>query len=406
MHRFWDLIIEPVLTMLKPDIVVEIGSDQGENTMHLLEFCKDRDAILHAVDPLPKFDVDALKKQYGRHFVFHKSLSLNAIPRIKVADVFLIDGDHNWYTVFNELKLIEKYTADSEKPFPLVMLHDIFWPYGRRDLYYNPDNIPDKFRKPYKQKGIRPDSAELIEEGGLNQHLNNSIYESDLQSGVLTAIEDFLKETKQSIEFIKFPGLCGLGILIPASLKLEKNEIPEFLERFKLSPSVNQYFEMIEKERSDVEVLLSETNKALGEAKIRFQEQIDLGARKLADKDAVIANYNKINENLKNDLLILQQDNKSLKRDSVNLKNELLSMHKDKAEQDYFFTKVKSLKDMAAGSLRWKIGNAIGEFGRKLLFKRHAPTALDELARVIDRFQSAKTQNSQLIHSKPDSKKN
>jgi hypothetical protein len=138
----------------------------------LLEFCKNNNAVLHAVDPLPKFDVESLKKQYDRHFIFHKSLSLNAIPEIKAADVFLIDGDHNWYTVFNELKLIEKYAADAERPFPVIMLHDIAWPYGRRDLYYNPETIPEAFRKPYKKGGIRSGSPDLLEEGGLNLQLD------------------------------------------------------------------------------------------------------------------------------------------------------------------------------------------------------------------------------------------
>ena len=77
MHRFWKIIIEPALTLLKPETVVEIGSDKGENTVALLEFCKNNDTVLHAVDPAPNFDVDILKKNYGRHFVFHKSLSLH-----------------------------------------------------------------------------------------------------------------------------------------------------------------------------------------------------------------------------------------------------------------------------------------------------------------------------------------
>jgi len=45
MHHFWNIIIEPVLTMLGPEVVVEIGSDQGENTIRLLEFCKNNNAV-------------------------------------------------------------------------------------------------------------------------------------------------------------------------------------------------------------------------------------------------------------------------------------------------------------------------------------------------------------------------
>jgi len=31
MHRFWNTIIEPVLAILQPESIVEIGSDDGEN---------------------------------------------------------------------------------------------------------------------------------------------------------------------------------------------------------------------------------------------------------------------------------------------------------------------------------------------------------------------------------------
>ena len=388
MNRFWKVIIEPVLQIVQPKSIVEIGSAEGKNTANLLEFCEQNGATLHAIDPLPKFDVAAWEEKYGKRFVFHQSLSLNAIPQIEQFDFVLIDGDHNWYTVFNELKLIENRCTALSQPFPLVMIHDIGWPYGRRDLYYNPENIPEAFRKPHKKAGIRPDSPDLLEEGGLNRHLYNSIYENDLQNGVLTAVEDFLKEPEQRIQLVKLPGLSGLGILVPMDLKGQKKELSEFLKKFELSPVVNQYFEMIENERSNVEVLLSERYENLERAKLKHQKQLDLEAKKLTDKDAAIANYNKINENLKNDLLSLQD-----------------AQDKWLGAQDKLLKEIQRLRDMAVGSRRWKLGNAIGEFGRKIMFKPHAPTALDELAKVIDRFQESKTENIDLIRSEPHSKK-
>lgn len=388
MNRFWKVIIEPVLQIVQPKSIVEIGSADGKNTANLMGFCEQNGATLHAIDPLPKFDVAAWEEKYGKRFIFHQSLSLNAIPQIDQFDVVLIDGDHNWYTVFNELKLIENRCTALSQPFPLVMIHDIGWPYGRRDLYYNPENIPEAFRKPHKKAGIRPDSPDLLEEGGLNRHLYNSIYENDLQNGVLTAVEDFLKEPEQRIQLVKLPGLSGLGILVPMDLKGQKKELSEFLKKFELSPVVNQYFEMIENERSNVEVLLSERYENLERAKLKHQKQLDLEAKKLTDKDAAIANYNKINENLKNDLLSLQD-----------------AQDKWLGAQDKLLKEIQRLRDMAVGSRRWKLGNAIGEFGRKIMFKPHAPTALDELAKVIDRFQESKTENIDLIRSEPHSKK-
>ena len=32
-------------------------------------------------------------------------------------------------------------------------MHDVGWPYGRRDLYYAPEQIPEEFRQPYRRAG-------------------------------------------------------------------------------------------------------------------------------------------------------------------------------------------------------------------------------------------------------------
>lgn len=395
MHRFWNIIIEPVLTLLEPEIIVEIGSDQGKNTVSLLEFCKNTDAVLHAVDPVSNFDVDALKKEYGPRFVFHKSLSLNAIPRIKAADVFLIDGDHNWYTVFNELKLIEKYAADADRPFPVVMLHDIAWPYGRRDLYYYPENIPGKFRKPFKQKGIRPEVPDLLDEGGLNAHLNNSIYENALQNGVLTAIEDFLKEAGGSIEFFKLPGLCGLGILLDVRLKQNKNALFAFLDGFDFSTSVRKYFDLLEGVRIETELLQSEKITAIKKVnKKKTDEIIALGQEK-ADEIAVLQeryrhrkaeHAEKISDfQCKIELMVSAH-----KEEIDRLKSKLTGRDIDKKNLGRIGEKALNVGVALINSNRWRLGNAIGSVTDKVLFKPRAPGVADQLDRISCELEQCK----------------
>ena len=67
------------------------------------------------------------------------------------------------------------------------------WPYGRRDLYYQPDTIPAEFRHPFAEKGIVRGQSRLAEVGGLNsRNYQNALEEGGPKNGVLTAIEDFL----------------------------------------------------------------------------------------------------------------------------------------------------------------------------------------------------------------------
>ena len=260
MYFFWESVISKIFATLQPKNIVEIGSDHGDNTKNILDYCKKKNALLHVIDPLPKYDTTEWQKEYGELLVFHKTLSLNALPNIEKMDAVLIDGDHNWYTVFNELKLIEKNAKKHKVNFPLVFLHDIGWPYGRRDLYYNPDNIPEAYRQPYKKKGIVPGQPDLVNEGGLNPHLFNSIYENNFHNGVLTAVEDFLKDTAANIELIKIPTLYGLGILYPGKILEMLPELRQLLESLTLSDSVLSLIDVLEKVKITAEISSQEQN--------------------------------------------------------------------------------------------------------------------------------------------------
>jgi hypothetical protein len=199
--------------------LVEIGAHSGANTVKLLEYCSKTNGKLFVIDPKPLFDANTLTSQYGSELYLIKNLSLNVLPFLADYDAVLLDGDHNWYTVYHELKMIEQ-NAIIRGNFPLVFIHDIEWPYARRDLYYSPESIPEPFRKPYAQKGMLPGLSELIENDGVNFVLNNALYEGGERNGVLTAVEDFLKETKLSISFYQVSGSNGLGILVPSDISM------------------------------------------------------------------------------------------------------------------------------------------------------------------------------------------
>jgi hypothetical protein len=190
------------------------------NTKHILEYCLDNNAHITAIDPFPKFDIEEFKAEYGDKFEIYTELSLNRLPLLKDYDTIIIDGDHNWYTVYNELKIIEESFKD--KKFPLIFLHDIGWPYARRDLYYNPENIPQKHRQPYKKLGIYPGKNSLLETGGLNSHLFNAITENNPHNGILTALEDFIKESDLKLSFEHVNAFHGLGILYIKEDKIDK----------------------------------------------------------------------------------------------------------------------------------------------------------------------------------------
>ncbi|MFH1670330.1 MAG: class I SAM-dependent methyltransferase, partial [Patescibacteria group bacterium] len=247
LHASWESIIEPLIKACDPHIVVEIGTGTAALTRKLLTFCSERGAILHSVDPEPDCDIEELTKQYGSTFIFHRDFSFSVLSKIGSCDVVFIDGDHNWYTVYNELKILE-LSCHNPADFPLVILHDTGWPYGFRDTYIDPERIPPPFLQPYKKGGVHPDSG-LLSDKGINTDFYHAIYEGNPHNGVSAAVKDFVKESELELVPIFLPGGHGLGILT-SSQRLKKNSVlSSQFENLRLSPILNTHIDAIEHNR-------------------------------------------------------------------------------------------------------------------------------------------------------------
>jgi hypothetical protein len=209
MWQFWDLIIEPVLSAAEAKTVVEIGAEKGLNTSRLGEWAAKHGASIHVIDPNPEFDFGA-----AGHLVNHNARSLEALPLIERPDAVLIDGDHNWYTVTEELRLLERMST----LWPVTFVHDIGWPYGRRDMYYEPESIPAEYRQPYARSGMVPGRSPLSPDGR-NAVLANATHEGGPRNGVLTAVEDFMDESVLELELfaVQAQGVAELGLLLDRS---------------------------------------------------------------------------------------------------------------------------------------------------------------------------------------------
>lgn len=210
MYRFFESTIRPLLDeMTELSTLVEVGAQRGLHTGRLLPYVRSRGAHLHIVDPAPLFNVERFQQQFGSCSTLHVRLSHDALPSIDAPDVVLLDGDHNWYTVIEELRIMDRSFSD----WPVTLLHDIEWPYGRRDMYYAPERVPDEYRQPYDQSGIVRGRSELSPDG-VNRALMNAEHEGGPCNGVLTALEDFLRETQRDLALFTVSGNNGLGIVV------------------------------------------------------------------------------------------------------------------------------------------------------------------------------------------------
>jgi ribosome assembly protein YihI (activator of Der GTPase) len=248
MRRFWDSVIRRILQYVEPRDIVEIGSERGKHTTEILQFCRRTGCRLHVIEPSPRYDVDALKMEFGELVLTYQCLSLDALPLVPRIDVVLIDGDHNWYTVSNELKLIERKSHELNEHLPVILLHDVGWPYGRRDVYYDPSRIPEEYRQEHKQAGVLPGASKLVE-GGLNRCFKHAVQENTPRNGVLTAVEDFLKEAGERLHFQAIEVMGGLGILCEKKLLIRNQRLDRYLKRLRAGSPLGAILQKVEEER-------------------------------------------------------------------------------------------------------------------------------------------------------------
>jgi Methyltransferase domain len=209
--HYWDSALLPLLEARLPKTVIEVGAWEGAHTRLLATWAAEHDAMVHVIDPMPQFDADAFTKEWAGHLEVHRDLSLNALTPIGPVDMILLDGDHNWYTVFNELQQIDRINAD----WPVLAMHDVGWPYGRRDMYYAPETIPSEYLQPHRRSGMLQYCSALTEQGRIG-HNWNAEREGGARNGVLTALEDFFAQTHRDLRLFARPGRGGLGVVVSA----------------------------------------------------------------------------------------------------------------------------------------------------------------------------------------------
>jgi SAM-dependent methyltransferase len=208
MKRFVKTFVVPLLDGKRWRTVCEIGASLGEGTDMLASVPHVQVTVID-----PCFDCD-LAERYAKNsrVTVRKGTSLEILPKLEGAfDCILIDGDHNWYTVHEELKTI----ADRRllRPGGIVFFHDVDWPWGRRDMYYQPEVIPPEYVHDWKLQGIVRGKSEASEEISTLAYLKKAPVEGGPRNGVLTAIEDFLKEHQGHYRFFCVHAGVGLGVM-------------------------------------------------------------------------------------------------------------------------------------------------------------------------------------------------
>jgi hypothetical protein len=199
-------IVLPCLEAAQVRSVVELGAYAGDLTTVLADWAAGAHARVWAVDPSPQDRLVTLAAERSNVELVRET-SIAALSSMPRPDAVIVDGDHNYFTVSEELRLIDAGDGD----LPLVLLHDVCWPHGRRDDYYAPDQIPAEHRQPIAEGGGLFPGEPGITPGSL-PYRAAAAREGGPRNGVLTAIEDFVAE-RDGVQLAIVPAFFGLGVL-------------------------------------------------------------------------------------------------------------------------------------------------------------------------------------------------
>lgn len=198
----------PLLDAAAPKTIVELGAYAGDTTQIVLEWARNSGASVVSVDPLPQESLEQLARD-NPALELVRATSHDALRGLSDADAVIVDGDHNYYTVSEELRLIEERLGRGG--LPLLICHDVCWPHARRDSYYAPDTIPPEHRQQTVEGGYVFPGEHGLKEGGLIYRWP-AVREGGDRNGVLTAIEDFLRG-RDDLRFVMVPAFFGLGVI-------------------------------------------------------------------------------------------------------------------------------------------------------------------------------------------------
>ena len=131
---FSKLLVRDFLTNFNNPKVLEIGLDVGQTTLPMIHNMSVHLGQLSGIH-IKDFDKNKGKKNveiYEANSLEWLYANINQEKIYESYDLIMIDGDHNYYTVFNELAMLENLTHNHT----LIVCDDYQGRYRDKDLFY------------------------------------------------------------------------------------------------------------------------------------------------------------------------------------------------------------------------------------------------------------------------------
>jgi len=272
--------------------VAEVGAFAGDLTRVLIGWATGTGARVQAIDPAPQPELVRLAEGHPELELIRQT-SLGALPSIPLPDAIVIDGDHNYYTVSEELRIIGERAAGAA--LPLLLFHDVLWPHGRRDDYFDASAIPPESRHPIAGKGAGIFPGDPGTRPGGLPYPRSAAREGGPRNGVLTAVEDFVAG-RDRIRLAVVPAFFGFAVAWdggapgadelarildpfdrhPMLTRLETNRVEHLARAYQLQTEMWALQSRLARQRAVLERLLDSSAFALAERLSRLRARLGI----------------------------------------------------------------------------------------------------------------------------------
>lgn len=350
MFNYFNLsIIQTFLTRFKAEKILAIGLSNELILDEIISYCN-KSTTIYAIDP--KINISNLigeEDELNKYFKYYADDSLNVLPTLNNLDAIFINGDPNWYTVYNELNIIKENHIN----FPIVFICNNKYPHKRRDSYINPDKIPKEYKNECcNELPILYKEDDDTKETRVNDGYCHAIYQDTPKNGVLTAIEDFLDENP-SLELLEINPIEGISLIYHSSeinnLRIKKILEDENKQEYDISDYSDKIIEnnILLKHVSNVNLLKEDLDK-VAEFKSEledkdnqikeYEDKIDIQNSQIKYQDSKINNVQSqlsLNETKlqSTEAKLLNKDNEiKAKEMEISSKNDEIKLKEDKIE--------------------------------------------------------------------------
>ncbi|MBL7626901.1 hypothetical protein I7412_06910, partial [Frankia sp. CN6] len=205
----------PLLAAATVRSISLLGTERGATTALLVELLRSSGGgRLLVADPEPGRVPPAGR---GLDIQVVRDRGAAALDGHTPTDAYLVDADANYATVLGTLGAIDDAVQEfGRTTFPLVVVHDVGWPTGRRDQYTAPDRLTDADLQPHSwDAGVTLASPDAVVGRGLRGDgaFAWALAEGGPRNGVRTAVEEFVAGHPE-LRFFTVAPVFGLGIVV------------------------------------------------------------------------------------------------------------------------------------------------------------------------------------------------